>query len=489
MTTISLLIGLAIGGAVTSLATRAWMTLRVNVALGERDDLRDRLELADSELETARGRAEAAEGRENELRLSFATAEGKRREQLAQLSTELEAVRREQQEKLALIAEAQQTMRAVLKDAAGEAFEGSGRKVVELTAAALKTATAENRETFERERKDVEQLVAPVKDGLTKLGAAVDKLDRDRQRQHTEFGEQMKAMVEGQTQVRNEAAVLSRALRQPHARGQWGEFHLKRVAEVAGMSSFCDFDEQAHRDDDGKVLRPDMVVNLPGGKQVVVDSKAPLNPYLEACEATDPGTRDRHMQLYARGLRAHIKKLSAKNYAAQFESAPDFVVMYLPGEHFFAAAVEVERSLIEEAVKERVLIGTPVTLIALLRTIAYAWQQEKVEETARDIAQLGRTLYERLCIYLDHVAKESRLLNSLVDAHNAGVGSLEHRVLPAARRFPELGAVGSDKQLPALKPATRITRSVQAPELANPASSDHTSANLSPPEGPAQEAA
>jgi DNA recombination protein RmuC len=460
MELVLLVIGVMMGAAASGLVTRARLAAR------EVEHQRQR-ELVEAARDDALERAEAAERRENDLKLDVANVQGEHREQLATLRTQLDGVRREGEEKVRLLNDAQETMRAVLKDAAGEAFEGSGKKVVDLATAALRTATAENREAFERERQNVEQLVEPMKEGLGKLGVAVDKLDRDRERQHAELGEQMRGMMEGQVQVREEAAVLSRALYRPHTRGQWGEFSLRRVVEMAGLSPYCDFDEQPHVNDDGRVQRPDMVVHLPGGKDVVVDSKAPLGPYMEACEATDPKVRDSHMRLFTRGLRAHVKRLGSKNYEAQFESAPDFVVMYVPGEHFFAAAVDAERSLLEDAVRDRVLIATPVTLIALLKTVAYTWQQEKVAETARDIAQLGCTLYERLCTYLKHVEKEGRLIRSLMDAHNAAVGSLDHSVLPAARRFPELGAVGSDKQLPGPRDVSGSVRSVKACELSD----------------------
>ena len=477
MTAILLLTGLLIGAALGAAPMRAWMVARLRAVKQETDEALDRLTTSETGRAQEQERAEAAEAEVHELKLAAATAAGEHGKEVERLTVELSNLREAGEEKLRLLAEGQDTMRAVLKDAAGEAFDSSGKQVVALTQAALKTATAESRQSFERERKNVERLVEPMQEGLARLGEAVNKLDRDRDRQHAEFGEQMKAMVVGQTQVREEAAVLSRALRQPHSRGQWGEFHLKRVAEMSGMSPFCDFDEQAHTDDDGRTLRPDMLVKLPGGKQVVVDSKAPLNPYLDACEATDPAVRERHMKLYARGFRAHIKKLSAKNYSAQFDDAPDFVVMYLPGEHFFTEAVSIERSLIDDAVSDHVLIATPMTFIVLLRTIAYAWQQEKVTQTARDIAQLGCTLYERLCTYLQHVEKESRLLNSLVDAHNKGVGSLERWVLPAARRFPEMGAVGIDKRLPAGKTVSSSAREVQVPELARPVENGEIPAN------------
>lgn len=447
---IPLLLGLAIGSLLGAVLAYAWNRKRLDLVTQARDK--------------ALQRADSAEAQLAEFRLATVEVQGEHRERVAQLETDLRNLRESGDEKLQLVTEARDSMRAVLKEAAGEALGDSGKKVVELAQAALQTATVENRETFERERKNVEQIVKPMKDELNKLGVAVDKLDRDRERQHTELGEQMKGMLIGQAEVRQEAAVLSRALRQPHTRGQWGELHLTRVAEVANMSPHCDFDLQTHVDDDGATLRPDMVVNLPGGKHVVVDSKAPLNPYLDACEATDPAIQKKHMELFARGVRAHMKKLASKKYAEQFDTSPDFVVMYVPGDHLFTAALEFDRSLIEDAVKEGVHFATPATLIAMLRTIAYAWQQDLAAETTRDIADLGCTLYERLCTYLSHVQKQTRAINTLVEAHNAGIGSLERSVLPQARKFPELGAVAQGKELPAVEPYTRPVRSLQVRE-------------------------
>lgn len=463
--TVGLLIGLAVGCGFAFVLLRALVTPRVKAVETERDGAIAQVAQVVRERDTAVQRAETAEGRVSDLQLESVRTAGEHSKTLELLRAELDTSKREGQEKLKLVTEATETMRAVLKDAAGEAFDGSGKKVVELTEAAVKTAVANNRADFERERKNVEQLVTPMKDNLTKLGDAVDKLDRDRERQHAELSEQMRGVVTGQLQVRDEAAVLSRALTQPKAAGDWGEFHLKRLVESAGMSEFCDFDVQVRADDDGRTLRPDVLIKMPGEKVVVVDSKTPLAPYREACAVADPDQQKRHLQLFARGVKAHVKKLSSKQYAERFPSALDFVVMYLPGDQFYSAALEFERSLIEEAVKHRVLIATPSTFLGLLRTIAYAWQQEKVAETARDIAEHGCTLYERLCVYLRHVDNVSRRMNSLVEAQNKAVGSLEHSVLPEARRFPELGAVAADKVLPETREVTREARLGQAEEF------------------------
>jgi len=465
MTGIVFGLGVMLGAGLAGLLAYVLLGPRLSARIRERDEAREKLDVEAAGARDACSGLDAAKQELAQASLAHARAEGDHREELAKLTSDLESVRREGINQLKLLDDAQETMRAVLKDAAGEAFDGSGKKVVDLAKAAMKEAAAGNRADFERERKNVEQLVTPMKDGLTKLGNVVDKLDRDRERQHAELGEQMRTVVSGQVQVRDEAAVLSRALTQPKAAGDWGEFHLRRLVEQAGMSAHCDFREQTRTEDDGETLRPDLIIDLPGERLVVVDAKTPLAPYREACAATDPEQQDRYLRLFARGVKAHVKKLSSKQYAGRFENAMDFVVMYMPGDQFYGAAIQFEPSLLDDAVKNRVLIATPATFIGLLRTIAYTWQQDQVAETARDIARHGATLYERLATYLTHVDKVSRLINNLAEAQNAAVGSLERSVLPEARRFPELGAVGADKHLPDTRQVDRTARTTQAPEV------------------------
>jgi DNA recombination protein RmuC len=248
-------------------------------------------------------------------------------------------------------------------------------------------------------------------------------------------------------------------------RGRWGELGLRRLAELAGMSELCDFVEQSHINDDGRVLRPDMVVMLPADRRVVVDAKVPLSPFLDAMQAAEESERVEKLKLFARGMRGHVRRLADKAYATQFPTAPDFVVMYVPGDHFLGGALEVDPELLEDAFARRVHIATPATLLGLLRTVAYAFQQQKVAEDAQAIAALGRELYDRIATLLAHIDKVSRCINSLVKAQDEVVGSVERRVLPKARRFSELGVAGSDEQLPDMRGVAASPRRVQAPEL------------------------
>lgn len=348
-----------------------------------------------------------------------------------------------------------------------EVMKSSNEQFLTLAKQALGTYQTDARNELEKRERAVAQLVAPITEQLGKVDSRLERLDRDRAAGASALQQQLRTMVESQDRLRGETGALVAALRKPQARGRWGEMQLRNVVEMAGMVAYCDFAEQVTvRDDDDRALRPDLIVNLPGGKKVVVDAKAPLQAFLDAYDATEEADRERHMADHARMLREHIRKLSARGYWAQFPEAPDFVVLFLPGEHFHNAALEIDPSLIQQGVEQQVLIATPTTLIALLRAVHYGWQQERVAENAREISDLGRELHSRLGSVAGHVQKLGRQLGSAVDAYNAAVGSLETRVLVSARRFTDHGVVGEDKQIAPLEPIDRVPRAPQAPELA-----------------------
>jgi DNA recombination protein RmuC len=292
----------------------------------------------------------------------------------------------------------------------------------------------------------------PIHDALARMDAQLQRLERDRMQARGALEEQLRTLASAQERLRTETGALVAALRQPQARGRWGELQLRRVVELAGMTAHCDFVEQASvATDDGGLLRPDLVVRLPGGKQVIVDAKAPLHAFLDAYEASDETTRTAALAGHARLLREHVRRLSAKAYWDQFETAPDFVFLFLPGEHFYGAALEADPALLEEGARQSVLIATPTTLIALLRAVAYGWQQERVAEDARVVAQLGRDLHRRLETFAEHLQKLGSRLRSAVGAYNEAVGSYEHRVLPGARRLADHGVVSAERELAALE--------------------------------------
>jgi DNA recombination protein RmuC len=347
------------------------------------------------------------------------------------------------------------------------------------------TFTALSAEALQRNNDSFLQLahtqLEPVASTLKSFEEKTQALDRERQRAYGTLTAQVKALAEGQERLRSETGSLRTALRAPHVRGRWGEIQLKRVVELAGMLAHCDFEEQTTATDaDGRMLRPDLVVNLPGGKRVVVDAKVPLAAYLDSLEAQDEETRAAHLLTHARQVREHITKLGAKRYWQQFQPAPEFVIMFLPDESFFRVACEADAGLLELGPESGVLPSSPTTLIGLLKVFAYAWQQETIAEDTRKIAALGRELYERLGLFASHFAKVGRALDTAVGAYNQATGSLERRLLVTARKFEQHSAAAGE--LPEAEPlektpvpltATELTRAeaIQA-ELPPPAAAD-----------------
>ena len=318
---------------------------------------------------------------------------------------------------------------------------------------------------LETREQAVEHLVAPIKESLKQVDAKLGQLELTRQGAYSALTQQVSQLVETQKELRSETSNLVTALRSPVVRGRWGEMQLRRVVEMAGMLAHCDFVEQATVGSvDGGRLRPDVVVSLPGGKRVVVDAKAPLQAYLDALEAKDEDTRRARLADHARQIREHIAKLSAKSYWSQFDESPEFVVLFIPGETFFSAALEHDPTLIEEGVNQQVILATPTTLIALLRAVAYGWNQETVAESAREVSELGRQLYNRLATLTEHFSKVGRGLESAVRAYNDGVGSFERSVLPGARKLKDHG-VSPSSELAELKEIELATRVINTPEL------------------------
>ena len=336
-------------------------------------------------------------------------------------------------------------------------LEGDEQRLQALAAAALRQNNSSFLELAQTQ-------LQPIKETLHRFDQQTQALEQSRRQAYGSLTQQVQQLAETQERLRTETSHLRTALRAPGTRGRWGELQLRRVVELAGMLPHCDFDLQTSvTADDGRLLRPDLVVRLPGGKNVVIDAKAPLEAYLNAMEAEDEDIRRAHLQHHARQVRDHISKLGQKRYWEQFEPAPEFVLMFLPDETFFRVACEADAGLIEAGPLTNVLPTSPTSLIGLLKIFAYAWQQETVTENAREIAGLGRELYERVGVFAGHFAKVGRALDTATGAYNQAVGSLESRVLVTARKFEERGAANGD--LPEVEPLDRQARPLTAAEL------------------------
>ncbi|HYJ00472.1 MAG TPA: DNA recombination protein RmuC [Thermoleophilaceae bacterium] len=349
------------------------------------------------------------------------------------------------------------------------ALEQNNARFLQLAEQRLKEQQTAGRTELETQKRDVKQLVKPVEEKLEAVSRVLREMEKERAEAYGGLNRQLVEVTATQQRLHAETANLVTALRAPHVRGRWGEVQLKRVCEMAGMLAYCDFYEQQSVTGENGVLRPDVVVKLPGGKDVVVDAKAPLAAYLDAIEAKDEATREAHLDTYARHVREHIQKLSAKSYSAQFESSPEFVVMFLPGEVFYSAALERMPNLIEQSVEEQVLIATPTTLIALLKAVAYGWRQERMAESAREVTTLGRELYQRLSVLSDRFVTLGRRLDSSVKAYNETVGTLESRVLVSARKFDDHGVAPDGAELASPAQVDIAVRRIQAREADSPA--------------------
>jgi DNA recombination protein RmuC len=344
-----------------------------------------------------------------------------------------------------------------------QALDASTSRFLEVAEGRLQAANANASSELEIRRAAVEHLVGPLRETLARVEEQLRESDAARTRSHAALAEQVAIARQSSEQLRAQTQALVTALRRPEARGRWGELQLRRVVELAGMNARCDFDEQVTVATPDGPLRPDMVVRLAGGKNIVVDSKVSLAAYLEAAEADDDNARAARMDAHARHVREHVDRLAGKAYWTALSPAPEFVILFIPGEAFLAPALEHDPGLLEYALSRKVHIATPTTLVTMLRTAQYAWQQEALAENARAVFDLGRLLYERIAGLGGHVDRLGRALAKAVSTYNQAVGSLESRVLPTARRLNELGVVDAELTAPTLVEET--TRALSAPEL------------------------
>jgi DNA recombination protein RmuC len=386
----------------------------------------------------------------------------------ARLRTELDKDRVAHAERLKAYAEADGNLREAFQALSAEALRTNNQTFLDLAETRLRDARTQATADIDARKLAVENLLAPMARTLEQVDREIRESEHRRLEASAQLMQRIASLDTTGQDLRSQTLRLVDALKRPGVRGRWGELQLKRVVELAGMVEHCDFEQQhtiSSADDPDRRMRPDVIVRLPGNKRVVIDAKAPLDAYLKALDAPDEAARQALLAEHAKQVRTHLSQLASKGYAAHVQPSPDFVVMFLPGEMFFSAALEQDASLIEAGVQQGVIPASPTTLIALLRAVAYGWQQQAVEENARKISEIGRNLYESVRVLGGHFDALGTKLKSSLDAYNQAVGSLEGNVLVKARKLRELSAANGSEEIKPLEPIDRVPRMLQSPEL------------------------
>jgi len=387
----------------------------------------------------------------------------KAREKIIYLKAREGEQARANEEKLALLGATQEKLSQAFKALSSEALEKSNASFLQLAKETLGRFQEKAKGDLEKRQESIEHVLKPVKESLNKLDKGMQALEKERKGDQESLKAQLRIMTEAEKELRSETSTLVKALRRPIVRGRWGEMQLRRVVELAGMVNHCDFYEQ-ETGESGQ-MRPDVIIRLPGDKQVIVDAKTPCEAYLEAIETDDQEIKEDKMKHHARQVRQHVMTLGKKAYWQSFQPTPEFVVLFIPSDNFFSSALEFDPTLIEVGVEQGVIIATPTTLIGLLRAIAYGWKQEKLSLHAEQVSKLGHELYKRITDMGEHWSKVGRSLASSVDAYNKAVGSLESRVLVSARKFQEMGAAARNLELETLEGIDRVPREIQANDM------------------------
>lgn len=390
------------------------------------------------------------------------------RARIAIAETERKGQQAVEEERRAALERAEAQLGSTFSDLARQSLQSNSETFLTLAKEHLGRHEQKAQGDLEARKKAIENLLQPVTDALQKTEKQIQQIEKDRHQAYGSIREQLSAMGEAQVALQTETRNLVNALRRPEVRGQWGELTLRRLAELAGMVEYCDFYEQEQTETAEGQRRPDMIIRMPNGRELIVDVKTPLDAYLTAVEAPDEKQRQAALKRHADNVRNRVRELALKSYWAQFDKSPEFVILFIPGDQFLAAAMKEHPSLLEEALHQKVILATPTSLVALLKAVAYGWRQVALEENAKKIQALGEDLHQRLVAFTGHLSKLGRQLGSSVDAYNSAVGSLERSVLPGARKFLEMG-VSSRKEIDELNPIETSPRHLETQPSAAPA--------------------
>ncbi len=415
-----------------------------------------RLKSTESITAELRGQLQQKDNEINNLRCSLNS------EQQARVSAEtrLEETKNNLEDQKRLLTDSEQKLTNTFKALSSDALNDNNQAFLTLAQKTLENLLTEAKGDLGKRQQAIEGIVKPLKESLDKYETQIRDVEKSRADAYGGLKQQLEQLTRTHQQLQKETANLATALKRPEVRGRWGEITLRRVVEAAGMSEYCDFIEQPSKDAEDGRKRPDLIVKLPGARSVIIDAKAPLSSYMNAIEAENEDARKVCLLQHAQTVREHMKLLGSKLYWTQFNPSPDFVVLFLPGESFFSAALEQDRSLIEDGIANRVILATPTTLIALLRTVAYSWQQQQLTENARKIAQTGTDLFERVCKFAEHLNGIRNGIDGAAKSFNDAVGSWEHRIIPSARKLKELGAASPEQQLQDITPLEKSLREI-----------------------------
>jgi DNA recombination protein RmuC len=450
-----LITGVVVGGIIAWIITR----LRFQRTYAER--------IAESEGKSRYSEAQVAELRQQvqhrdtemrEVRIELDTE----REARVEALTRLEAAQKGFEEQKALIEAMKKEMTDTFNALSSAALKSSSEDFLRLATESLGKVVADTKGKLGEHQAAMDGMIKPLTDTLRRYEEQIRVMEEGRHKAYGSLEEQLRALASTHENLQKETSNLVTALRRPEVRGRWGEMQLRRVAELAGMSEHCDFEEQVSVDTDKGRLRPDMTVKLPGGRRIVVDSKVSLSAYLEAISAESEDERKTKIAKHGQQVRAHMMKLSSKDYWNQFEQSPEFVILFIPGESFLSAALESDTTLIEDGIQRKVIIATPTTFIALLRAIAYGWRQEQITKNAQQISMLGKELYERMSTVAKHFAEMGTAIERSVSSYNKIIGSMESRVMPSVRKFRELGVTGAE-EIPSLEQIDQKPRNPSLP--------------------------